>query len=607
METSFLDFDFDWHAERTSQSRDVSRFGSELDRALSLRSRTPSVRAAAERAHDQFERLKRRLDSRAVRFGDQWDRLVETAETLRRERDRLLALADLDERIAGGAEIEEILDETLHCVNRSFPCDGALIVLHDVEGRSYRHATERRRGRPWPVAADRELAGWLVNGVRGGRPILLEGRPVGTGPRERSRAAHWMAVPVGHKSEHYGAIVAGRTATETSFLDDEADALRAMAHRLGRALAARVGVSARPVPGAGPKPEGFEHLWGESPAFKRALALAANYAASDSPVVLEGEPGTGRESVARAIHARSPRRGQPFVVARISDLPEDVVSRTLFGTMTRSSDGTVVDRPGDLELADGGTLFIDSIAALGPVHQVRLLQFLQDGVFERDGDRTRRAADVRLMFSTDVDLDRLYSDGRLRQELYYLIAVARVWMPPLRERGTDVIELARRFAQEAARRHGKQVDGIDVAAAGVLSAARLQGNVRQLSQVIERAVLIAEGPLISPYDLPDLETDTPAPPRTETAEWTDRAVSAMRMALAAGTAGDYPALKRAKREIIAALHGAFVDGVTATVGASPSRAARHCQLHRIQWQRLRATAIGDTGGDAEDRLRHSDK
>lgn len=598
METSSLDLEFDWHAERTSQSRDVSRFGSELDRALSLRSRTPSVRAAAERAHDQFERLKRRLDSRAVRFGDQWDRLVETAETLRRERDRLLALADLDERIAGGAEIEEILDETLHCVNRSLPGDGAFIVLHDVEGRSYRHATERRRGRPWPVAADRELAGWLVNGVRGGRPILLEGRPVGTGPRERTRAAHWMAVPVGHESEHYGAVVVGRTATETSFLDDEADALRAVAHRLGRALAARVGVSARPVPGAGPKPEGFEQLWGESPAFKRALALAANYAASDSPVVIEGEPGTGRESVARAIHARSSRRGHPFVVTRISDLPEDVVSRTLFGTTTKSPDGAVVDRPGDLELAGDGTLFIDSIAALGPVHQVRLLQFLQDGVFERDGDRTRRTANVRLMFSTDVDLDRLYSDGRLRQELYYLIAVARVWMPPLRERGSDVIELARRFAQEAARRHGKQIDGIDVAAAGVLSAARLRGNVSQLSQVIERAVLIAEGPLISPYDLPDMETETPAPPRTDTAEWTERAVSAVRMALAAGTAGDYPALKRAKREIMGALHGAFVDGVTAAVGTSPSRAARHCQLHRIQWQRLRAAALDASPNEA---------
>lgn len=586
--------DFDWHAERTAQARDVSRFGGELDRALSLRSRTPSVRAAAERAHDQFERLKRRLDSRAVRFGDQWDQLLETAERLRRERDRLLALADLDERITSGADIEEILDETLHCVNRSLSCDGAFIVLHDVDGRSYRHATERRKGRPWPVAADRELAGWLVNGVRGDRRIVLEGRPVGTGPRERTRSAHWLAVAVGHDSEHYGAIVSGRTVTETSFVDDEADALGAIAQRLGRALAVRVGVSARPVPGAGPKPEGFEQLWGESPSFKRALALAANYAASDSPVVVEGEPGTGRETLSRAIHERSARQGGPFVVARISELPDDVVSRTLFGSTTKTSDGSVQDRPGDLEMADGGTLFIDSIAALSPVHQVRLLQFLQEGVFERDGDRTRRRADVRLMFATVVDLDRLYSDGRLRRELYYLIAVARVWLPPLRERGNDIVELARRFAQEAARRHGKQIEGIDVAAGSVLNAARFRGNVSQLSQVIERAVLIADGPLISPYDFPDLETDTPAPPRVESVEWVDRAASAVRMALTAGNAGDYAALKRAKRDIIAALHSAFVDGVTAAVGTSPSRAARHCQLHRIQWQRLRATAADVT-------------
>jgi DNA-binding NtrC family response regulator len=148
------------------------------------------------------------------------------------------------------------------------------------------------------------------------------------------------------------------------------------------------------------------------------------------------------------------------------------------------------------------------------------------------------------------------------------------------------------------------VEGIDVAAASVLSAARFRGNVSQLEQVIERAVLIASGPLITPYDLPDMEADAPAPIRMDSAEWNERAASAMRVAMNAGTEGDYTAFKRAKREMTAALHGAFVDGVTGAVGTSPSRAARHCSLHRIQWQRLRGAAGGtratETGSSSSD-------
>jgi len=598
-----LDPGFDWHTERTSQLRDMSRFSSELERALSLRSRNPSVRASAERLREQWERLKRRIDGRTARLNDQWDRQSDEMERLRLECERLLALVELDEQLGASEDLDGLMQVTLRCVARSLACDGALIVLYDVAGQTWRSATPRHRGgrgRLWPAAADRELADSLASGARSGRHINIEGRPVGTGPRERGRAAHWLAVPVAYDDEIYGALVTGRPLTESGFATDDETALAAVTRRLARVLAARIGVSARPVTGAGPKPEGFDQLWGQAPAFKQALALAANYALSDTPILIEGESGTGRESLARAVHRRSARANRPFVVVETADLPEQVVADTLFGVTTTSPDGNVNDRPGDLEMADGGTLFLDEVTALGPVLQVRLLRYLREGTFERSDDRTPRSADVRLILSTTHDLDRAIADGRMRQDLYYLITVARLTLPPLRERGADIVELARRFAQRAARKAGKTIDGIDVAAAHLLGNASYPDNVRQLAQIIERAVLLSQGPLITTADLPDPMPGATGQRHTVGEQsFVSAASQSVRAAAAAGINGHYAKLKAAKKRAIDAIERAFVESVVETVGPNASRAARHCGIHRAQWQRLAHTK--SRAGEKKDR------
>jgi DNA-binding NtrC family response regulator len=591
------DAGFDWHIERTSQLRDMSRFSGELDRALSLRTRTPSVRASAARLREQWERLKRRIDGRTARLNEQWDSRSDEVERLRLERERLLALVELDDHLAASDDLEAVLLETLRCVSRSLACDGVLIVLYDVAGQTWRSATPRYRGgrgRLWPAAADRELADSLAAGARTGRCINIDGRPVGTGPRERGRAGHWLAVPVAYEDEFYGAVVTGRPITESGFAHDDEDALAAITRRLARVLAARIGVSARPVTGAGPKPEGFDQLWGQSAAFKQALALAANYALSDAPILIEGESGTGHESLARAIHRRSARAARPFVIVEAADLPEQVVADSLFGVTSTGPEGTVIERPGDLEMAEGGTLFLDEVAALGPVLQVRLLRYLREGTFERNEDRTPRKADVRLILSTTRDLDREVGDGRMRQDLYYLITVARLWLPPLRERGSDVVELARRFAQRVARKAGKAIDGIDVAAAHLLAAASYPDNVRQLAQIVERAVLLSKGPLIVTADLPDPMPGT-AGQRPTAGEVSHAAAASQSVhaAVTAGVSGHYAKLKAAKKRAITAVEQAFVESVVETVGPNSSRAARHCGIHRAQWQRL-AQAGTDT-------------
>lgn len=578
--------DFDWHDEQTSQQRDVTRFAGDLDRVLSIRSRTPAVRQAADRLRDHWERLRRRLEGRIARLGDYQDRQIELVERLRRQRDRLRALVDLDERLGSTEHMEAVLGGTLRCVERTVPCDGAQVILHDVAGSTRRAGSDRGRGRHWPPVVDRELADILAAGARGGRRIILEGRPVGTGPRERGRVAHWVAVPVRFEGELYGAILAGRTLAEIGFVRDDADALDAVGRHLGKFLAARVGVAARPsLPDSG-RPEGFEQLWGSAPALKRAIALGANYAFSDTPILIEGEPGTGRETLARAIHKRSQRAERPFLVVKSSGLPEDIVTQSLFGVNSVGPDGRVTERAGDLELADGGTVFLEELATLGAVQQVRLIRYLREGVFEREGDRTLRRADVRLIIASQESVEKALAGGELRQDLYYLITVARIGLPPLRERGGDIVELARRMAQTAARRSGKTIDGIDLAAAHHLASGSYPGNVRQLAQIIERAVLLSNGPLLTMADLPEMAVGmTPVTGESSTAI-ASAAAQAVRAAAAAGTRGDYRRLKSAKRAATQAVERAFVETVLAAVGENRAKAARHCGMHRAQWQRL---------------------
>ncbi|MEW5702057.1 MAG: sigma 54-interacting transcriptional regulator [Candidatus Zixiibacteriota bacterium] len=577
--------DFDWHAEQNAQKRDQSRFTAELGRVLSLRGGSPTAREAAARLRERWDHLVRRLEGRWARGGDVWDRQVEAIERLKSDRTVLEALVEYDEQLAQG-DLDSLLRATLRVIEHSLAATGAMIVLADIGGQPRAAASERRRGRFWPPAADRELAELVAAAAREGRRTTIEGRPVKSGLRDPHRVAQWLGVAIAREGESYGAIVIGRSAAEEAFTEDNAEVLERIGRHMAGALAARVGVGVRPTLGSGPKPEGFEHLWGECPALRRAIALANRYSLADSPVVLEGEMGTGRETLARAIHLRSRRAASPFVVFRGGDLPEEVVARGLFGATTTGADARLIEQPGDLEVAHGGTLFIDDLRSLYLLLQVRLLRFLREQTYERVGDRTARQADVRIMIASTEDLESAVARGQLRSDLYYEITAARVTLPPLRERGGDIVELARRFAAAAGTATGKRIDGIDAEAARLLAASPFPGNVRQLEQVIERAVFLASGPLIGAADLPREIAAHVVAPTFEGTAWGDQALRAARLAQEAGQSGDWRQFGRARQMADGALAAAFVQAVTKTVGRHAARAARHCGIHRAQWWRL---------------------
>lgn len=248
--------------------------------------------------------------------------------------------------------------------------------------------------------------------------------------------------------------------------------------------------------------EGFEGMIGDCPAMQAVFQSVRRVASSDVPVLILGESGTGKEMVARAIHRRSPRRNGPFVPINCGAIPENLLESELFGHERGAFTGAVTQRKGRLEMAEGGTLFLDELGELPVPLQVKLLRFLQEQTIERVGGRELIPVNTRIIAATNVDLKKAMEAGRFREDLYYRVAVVVLQMPPLRERGDDVLLLARtflrRFAAEANRNPAPQ---FGPAALRALQRHDWPGNVRELENRVRRAVIMAEGKTITPEDL----------------------------------------------------------------------------------------------------------
>jgi len=241
---------------------------------------------------------------------------------------------------------------------------------------------------------------------------------------------------------------------------------------------------------------------GSSPAFRAVLEIVRQVAPTSATVLVVGESGTGKEVVADLIHKLSPRASNPLVKVSCAALPETLLEAELFGHEKGAYTGAVVDRVGRFERADGGTLFLDEIGEISPALQVKLLRFLQSGEYERVGDPTHREADVRVIAATNADLTERIEKKQFREDLYYRLNVITLRVPPLRERKGDVELLAVHFLRKFATRNGKSIQGFSKEALQDLSSYPWPGNVRELENVIERAVILAKGDLITPEDFP---------------------------------------------------------------------------------------------------------
>ncbi|HUF80318.1 MAG TPA: sigma 54-interacting transcriptional regulator [Burkholderiales bacterium] len=230
----------------------------------------------------------------------------------------------------------------------------------------------------------------------------------------------------------------------------------------------------------------------------RIVELARRAGESDAKVLITGESGVGKDVVARAIHAASPRRHRPFVAVNCAGFPESLLETELFGHIRGSFTGADRDRPGKLKLADGGTFFLDEVGEMSPRMQALLLRFLENGEIQTVGDREPRAVDVRIIAATNRNLAERVAAGEFRQDLLYRLCVIQLAVPPLRDRPEDIPALIEHFLRRAPRPIACSDE-----AHRALRRYRWPGNVRELQNVLEQAVWRTTGPAITPAELPD--------------------------------------------------------------------------------------------------------
>ena len=304
---------------------------------------------------------------------------------------------------------------------------------------------------------------------------------------------------------------------------------------------------------------GFAAILGESPALRQVIEQARRVAAhGEVSVLVEGETGTGKELLARAIHYHSPRSAAPFVEINCTAIPATLIESELFGHEKGAFTGAVSARPGLFELAHGGTIFLDEVGHLPKEAQPKLLRVLESRQVRRVGGQATRGVDVRVIAATHVDLRAAVADGEFREDLYYRLHVVALTLPPLRERGDDVQALAEAFATRLATNYGLPIPALTSEARAVLRGHRWPGNVRELRNAVERALVLSPPGTL---DFGDLAADS--------------------IAGAGSAEGPLPLFAPLAQVIRTA-----VDAMLAETGGNKSEAARRLGISRPRLQRI---------------------
>lgn len=322
---------------------------------------------------------------------------------------------------------------------------------------------------------------------------------------------------------------------------------------------------------------GFAEIIGQSSPMRAVFRLVEGVAAASSTVLILGESGTGKELIARAIHRRSGRASKAFVAVNCSSIPDTLIESELFGHVKGAFTNANASRAGLFEVADKGTLFLDEVGDLSLAAQVKLLRALQEGEIKRVGSNETRLVDVRVIAATNVDLAEKITAGRFREDLYYRLNVIAIELPALRERRDDIPILAQHFLRKFTRKAGKEIRRLTPEALAALSSFGWPGNVRQLENALERAVVLARGDELTVDDLPEALGEAKNNAHTHD---TGQAIDLVARALA-----DVP-YAEAKRRMVRDFDRAYAQQLLDRSNGNVSEAARLAGLDRSNFRRV---------------------
>ncbi|MFW5813089.1 MAG: sigma 54-interacting transcriptional regulator [Fibrobacterota bacterium] len=423
--------------------------------------------------------------------------------------------------LASGQELEEIMSSVLEILEHHAGMKRGMITILSPDKEEL--AVDVARG----VSEHNKRKGKYKPGEGITGRVVATGRPVAvptlgseptfldrTGARKGLRQSDlsFLCVPIKAGNTVVGALSVDRVAVDDAVtLDGELRFLEAVADLVAQAVQARrrqydlihalerENMELRRTLESKGKPD---QMIGNSSTMREVYREIAQVASSITTVLIRGETGTGKELVARAVHQKSPVVDGPFIAVNCAALPESLLESELFGHEKGSFTGATSKRIGRFEAADGGTLFLDEIGEMSLQAQSRLLRAIQEKEFQRVGGTDSIKVNVRLICATNRILEQDVKEGRFREDLYYRINVFTIILPPLRERGADVLLLADYFVKKYSQLHDKKIERISTTAIDMLSAYHWPGNVRELENVIERSVIVTTGTVINGHDLP---------------------------------------------------------------------------------------------------------
>jgi len=328
---------------------------------------------------------------------------------------------------------------------------------------------------------------------------------------------------------------------------------------------------------------------GDSPQIQDVYKIIDKVADTPSTVLITGESGVGKELIATALHEGSSRRLKPLIKINCAAIPKDLIESELFGYERGAFTGAVTSKPGRFELADGGTLFLDEIGEIPIEMQVKLLRALQESEFERVGGIKTTRVDVRLIAATNRDLQVEIEAGRFRKDLFYRLAVVPIVLPPLRDRKGDIPTLARHFIDKYNKKLNKRIEGIEDAAVVSLQSRPWPGNIRELENLIERVLLVADGPVIRLSDLPEaIRGSQPVIPSGSGTS-------------AAEPLGADAGLKDIVRQKAAEIEREVITRKLEETGGNVTRAAKLLQISRKSLQtKMKELGLRDPGPEGRD-------
>lgn len=479
---------------------------------------------------NEVQFLSQVADQIALAFDDasNFTALRRASEELQRKNERLELLLHVTNQVVSNLDLREVMRAISREIRRVMQCDYAGLSLPDSQdkeklrlyaldfpegkGLMREELTYSMERSPSGTAfrtmkaltLQSPFTGWVENGVA---PIVQ------MAVREGLKSV--CCLPLISRNRAIGVLVLGRL-HDDAFTEDDVHFLGQIANQV--ALAVENALAYRQIQELKEQLSkeklyledeirsemNFAQIIGGSPSLRRVLKQVETVASTDSTVLIYGETGTGKELIARAIHDLSPRRSKPFVKLNCAAIPTGLLESELFGHEKGAFTGAIAQRIGRFEVADSGTIFLDEIGEVPLELQTKLLRVLQEREFERLGSSKTLQTDARLIAATNRNLEAMVAEQRFRSDLFFRINVFPVHMPPLREREGDIPLLVRHFAQQFSRRMNKMIDTVPTATMDALCRYPWPGNIRELQNMIERAVIISTGPILH-VDVADLK------------------------------------------------------------------------------------------------------